>query len=636
MERLWESEMAHLLIVTLGPIQDLIAAARRTRDLWFGSWLLSELSKATAQAMARECGPESLVFPGVSNFSELGPGTGTSVANKIVVRVPDGKDPAAVAKRGGDGMRARLDEIRKEAFAKIRPLHPRHFDQPAAEAQVADLIEFTWVTAPEPGEKGYGGARRRAESLLAARKNTRLWSQVSWGAQVPKSSIDGERESVLHEDLFDGVIKKEISPEDVRKRYGVGPKERLCGVGLLKRHGTHPSKKYGHRFISTGHLAAWPIHYRTKGLDDPPLKEAWGKYLHALEEGGIQLEEQEVVQGPGWRHPIFGPYDGSLLFENRLPELFEEVTDPERRKEGLRTARLALAEFLKKLGVSTPLPYYAILVADGDRMGKAIERQETFEMHQRLSGKLDQFAQSVRSTVEGDYAGELVYSGGDDVLAFVPLHHAVACARKLAADFKEQLAGFPAGEDGQTPTLSAGIGVSHFMDPLRGALRLARKAEGLAKEKRNSLAIIVDKRSGPPVAVSGVWGTLDKRLTDYVIVHREDKVPDGAAYELEELARLLDGVDGEERSNLEKLVRKEAERILRRKQPGHGEETEIDKKVLGSLLADLDEPSDAELGKREESTLKKVANRLIVARLFAQASEQAGEKLTPEEAGGQP
>ena len=45
MERLWRADMAHVLIVTLGPIQDFIAAARRTRDLWFGSWLLSELSK---------------------------------------------------------------------------------------------------------------------------------------------------------------------------------------------------------------------------------------------------------------------------------------------------------------------------------------------------------------------------------------------------------------------------------------------------------------------------------------------------------------------------------------------------------------------------------------------------------------
>lgn len=92
--------MAHVLIVTLGPIQDFIEAARRTRDLWFGSWLLSELSKATARALAEECGIESLVFPGISKLSDLEPASSSLVANKIVVRVPEGKDAAQVAELG--------------------------------------------------------------------------------------------------------------------------------------------------------------------------------------------------------------------------------------------------------------------------------------------------------------------------------------------------------------------------------------------------------------------------------------------------------------------------------------------------------------------------------------------------------
>lgn len=614
--------MAHVLIVTLGPIQDFIAAARRTRDLWFGSWLLSELAKATARAMAEDCGLDALIFPGVSEPEELQVDSSTSAANKIVVRVPSAKDPAAVAKRGEEGMRARLAWLRDQAFEKI---HPRYFDQPTAEAQVDDLIEFVWVSAPERHEDGYAEARGKAESLLAARKNTQLWKQVGWGAQVPKSSIDGERESVLHEDLFDSVGKKDgISPEEVRKRYGVGPTERLCGVGLVKRQGTRVSTRYGHRFLSTGHLAAWPLYYRTKKMDDPALREAWARYVGTLEEGGVRLDEQEIFQGRGWSHPLFGVYDGSLLFESRLPELFEEVLAIEKRQEGLRTARLALAEFLKGLGISTPLPYYAILIADGDRMGQAIERQKTFKMHQKLSSVLDKFAQSVRTKVETDHGGELVYSGGDDVLAFVPLHRAIACARDLAAKFQEQLSGFPVDDQGNTPTLSAGIGVSHFMDPLRGAIELARKAEKLAKKHRNSLAIIVDKRSGPPVEVAGAWGTLDQKLNNYVALHLEDEVPDGAAYELEELARLLVRAEGEEETSLRMLVRNEAKRILRRKQPAHGTQEEMDPTILKGLIADLQDLSVGE-----------VADRLIVARLFAQAAEQAGQ-TAKDWTGGQP
>ena len=621
MERLWRAEMAHVLIVTLGPIQDFIAAARRTRDLWFGSWLLSELSKAAAQAMAEECGIEALVFPGISTREDLDAESLTSVANKIVLRVPDGKEPTAVAKLGKNGMKVRLDRLRDQAFGKISS---RHFERPTAEAQVNDLIEYAWVSARETGLVGYSAARRKAEELLAARKNTRLWSKVPWGLPVPKSSIDGERESVLHEDLFNSVGKEgRLTPEQLRKRYGVGKAERLCGVGLLKRHGTRKTSRHSHHFLSTGHLAAWPIYHRLqKAPPDAGQQHAWNDYLETLEKGGADLDEQRIAQAQGREHlNLFEMYDGSLLFENRLPDLFEDVTDAVRQQEVVREAREALSGFLEKIAVPAPLAYYAILVADGDRMGNAIERQETFEAHRDLSEALDRFARRAQETVETDHGGELIYSGGDDVLAFVPLHRAVDCARDLAASFQKHLANFPIDREGHLPTLSAGIGISHFMDPLRSALNLARKAEASAKEERGSLAVIVDKRSGPPVEVKGRWGGLDKRLDVYVQMHRNDWVPDGAAYELRELARLLDGASEAERESLRELVRKEAERILRRKQPQHGARKELAASVLARLVEDV-----------KTLELNEVADGLIVARLLAQAWEEA----EPTPPGGQP
>ncbi|HEY2738247.1 MAG TPA: type III-B CRISPR-associated protein Cas10/Cmr2, partial [Thermoanaerobaculia bacterium] len=174
---------------------------------------------------------------------------------------------------------------------------------------------------------------------------------------------------------------------------------------------------------------------------------------------------------------------------------------------------------------------------------------------------------------------------------------------------------------------SAGIGISHFMDPLRSALHLARKAEKLAKKERNSLAVIVDKRSGPPVEVSGIWGTLDERLNDYVTLHRADMVPDGAAYELRELGRLLkvpESTSQKDRENLANLVGEEAERILKRKQPEHGAQQKIDPKTLDRLLLDL-----------KAASVPAVADRLIVARLLAQASDEAGEDPNPETGGPQ-
>ena len=40
--------MSYLLQIFVGPVQDFIAATRRTRDLWFRSMMLSEIAKAAA------------------------------------------------------------------------------------------------------------------------------------------------------------------------------------------------------------------------------------------------------------------------------------------------------------------------------------------------------------------------------------------------------------------------------------------------------------------------------------------------------------------------------------------------------------------------------------------------------------
>ena len=51
----------------LGPVQDFIAAARSTRDLWSGSYLLSWLMAAGLKALSSEVGPDAVIFPNLRN-----------------------------------------------------------------------------------------------------------------------------------------------------------------------------------------------------------------------------------------------------------------------------------------------------------------------------------------------------------------------------------------------------------------------------------------------------------------------------------------------------------------------------------------------------------------------------------------
>jgi CRISPR-associated protein Cmr2 len=243
-------------------------------------------------------------------------------------------------------------------------------------------------------------------------------------------------------------------------------------------------------------------------------------------------------------------------------------------------------------------------------MGKVIDAQLTVEDHRRLSEALDDFATKVRDIVEGEEGvgeGALVYAGGDDVLAFVPLHTVLTCARKLADTFKQHMSAFR-DADGRQPTLSAGIAITHYMEPLSDALALARHTERVAKSisGKDALAITVRKRSGFDTLVKGQWGELDERLHRYVGLYLDDAVPDGAAYELRELALRAGDVLPPE------ALASEVERILGRKRTNGAKP--IRKEVLDLLAESF----------KQGAGLRPFADELIVARDLASATRLTG------------
>ncbi len=121
---------AHLLLVTLGPVQDFIAQARRTRDLWYGSHLLSELGRAAARALVD--GGAKLIFPAlqagdpqlVACLAPLRDGTTPpqNIANKLLAEVPEGTDPQQLAKAA---RKAVADYWRDEVAAPVSKAHPK-------------------------------------------------------------------------------------------------------------------------------------------------------------------------------------------------------------------------------------------------------------------------------------------------------------------------------------------------------------------------------------------------------------------------------------------------------------------------------------------------------------------------------
>ena len=519
----------HLLHIHIGPMQTFIAAARRTRDLWFGSWLMSELSKAAARGIAEEDSSTQLIFP--AHGSDLAAGSELGVSNKIAAIVADPQSAAQAAK-------AALDN-RYEALIAATSLQSKLPDTwPLAEKQLHSFLEFYWVSYPLNGD--YANARQYADALLAARKNTRNFQPVNWdGAELQKSSLNGRMETVTPQAPEDEKNKPAQAPKDKKnksaqkqytdmmyEKFRARPGEQLSGVDLLKRLGMVNDNKS--RFPSTSHMAAMPLQAQLQAkADDPAVKEKWDNYIAALTAINSKIDKQEVVYR-NVKLPVIGELDGGLLFQSRLLDFME--------KEETDKPKKALNTFLNSVGISDPNPYYALLVGDGDGMGKAINEMTTADDHRAFSQKLAEFSEAARKFVESK-DGAVVYAGGDDVLALLPLNTAVSTTAALAQKFRKMMNGL---------TFSAGIAIVHHLEPLEDVLELARRAEKEAKayqpekadgskSKKNALAIILNKRSGAPRMVVGQWGEIDQRLTQFATYYGKKELPRGLAYQLRDM-----------------------------------------------------------------------------------------------------
>lgn len=622
------SPKRHVVILSIGPVQEQIQTARRSRDLWFGSKLLSDMGRAVADVLRSRVGVDDvvLIFP-----HEVKAEDGSPVGNKIVARVVG--TPSAVrsllAKAAGatdkllaDSLDDALDAIDGTRGRGPLAVYLNEEDRARAAAQVRDAFHVAWVAVEYDDETEEARAIDEAEKWLAARKNTRTWDPpTAWAlAMRPKSSMDGRLESVIDERFYKAVKSDRKLLNSVR----LHPTERLSGLDLLKRYGgSSPT------FLSTTHVAATPwmmqVHAR------PGVEAAWTALKAAIDELLPSGRGKHIYHRPDrsprhWDSGCFEEAEGQILYPGRLADALEEEAADD---AGIERAQRALRALYQAAG-GAPSPYYAVLQADGDRMGKFISRLTSEAERRTFSEVLLELVEQVRQRVEGpEGRGSLIYSGGDDVLALLPLDTAVETAQALATSFHAKLAEtFPQHGD-HVPTLSAGLAFAHAVDALSGTLTLARQAEASAKEPRNALAITMDRRSGAPTHLRGRWSRagggagIAAAIATLVELHQRGAVSARAGYELAELAHLsrgaITGAPGpdDRRSvtldEMRAIQSAEALRILARKQSSGGEGL-LEVPVREALAQILEQASHD-----DDEPTSWLGRALIISREIAQA-----------------
>jgi CRISPR-associated protein Cmr2 len=138
--------------------------------------------------------------------------------------------------------------------------------------------------------------------------------------------------------------------------------------------------------------------------------------------------------------------------------------------------------------------YYAILLMDGDKMGDLVNSKKDPGEHRDLSETLDRFTGSIRIAEPG----RLIYAGGDDVCAVLPLDTALATAKTIRENYKKIVGG----------TISAALLIVHHKEPLREAIRDSHTIlDSISKEKagRDAFTILLRKRSGGDRDIHFKW-----------------------------------------------------------------------------------------------------------------------------------
>lgn len=293
----------------------------------------------------------------------------------------------------------------------------------------------------------------------------------------------------------------------------------------------------------------------------------------------------------------------ALADAKRLPGLLEAAREAE-DKEAVELVRKTLGAAMGKDEVKLEA-YYALIMMDGDRMGAilsgdeatgtAISYRDSFHpqvrkgfddhakkqpliqqygeqkrpispnRHLAISSALNDFSQTVvRHVVEEDYLGRVIYAGGDDVLAMLPVADLLGCMQRLRHAYSGTLPdderkdwgelrrepdklhcksgfAFLGGRlmrmMGQHASASCGAVIAHHQAPLSAVMRELRAAEKRAKAPkaqggggRNAFSITIIKRSGGALYLTEKWGEPVNLLSDLIRFLRDEDTSRRAVY----------------------------------------------------------------------------------------------------------
>ena len=373
-------------------------------------------------------------------------------------------------------------------------------------------------------------------------------------------------------------------------------------------------KEFKHLLKEGERLCAVCLTKRFYGFKDGVFKKLFG-INPPKQESVVHVAAKDFIENAK-NHSVLSKIiekDIELIYEHEWGESKNKI--PEEKRNVIKELEKETNKDWKKLKgdltkvynqFGRPNKYYAILMMDGDRIGKMlsgdnlpkfeeflhpafkdeIKKQEKNDKlintkrilspshHIAISRAMKDFSLHKVPKIVERHNGFLVYAGGDDVLALFPADKVLDAAYEIQETFKKDF--YEVGNKkvmglGSKASMSAGIVFAHYKWPLYDVLERVRKAEKKAKGEygRDAFCITFIKRSGEILTAGGKWNV--KKYFDDILDflsprdEEEKKLSNRFIYDFMEVVRTFQKENGKWEEPYISMLKSDIKRLLRRR-----------------------------------------------------------------------
>lgn len=577
-----------MVVFSITPVQDFISKARKLRDYWTGSVLLSYLSFVGISVVMKELGSDHVIYP--------------SLHNQFLVDQWLGKE-FNLAKYLTETNES-LNQLNAESSSIAS--FPNKFvficnqnDVDEICSKITQAIQTQWIETSQIVKRYIANSAGIHDSDIAF---SDIWNKAiddywkySWAASnlAKLSELDSIKALLTEQkwkeeyETLDAFKKAFSAKNDVQTARLYGATHSLV-QGVLASSKTKPinihKSQNGEKCPLCGEhevLSNFTLTKNTKASDYNKATQAFWNIIRERtngDDGFSQTGEHErlcavcatkrflsvaLKVSNNKNHLLFKTLAKSESFPSTTEMAAFNQLKNEKSEED-KKAKIQQwhnSEFLEDdlNALSNKDKYYAVLLMDGDKMGDLINGQtidarwkdvlspdlvKRFEntsfcvnspfkeksfiektrtinpaLHAMISDSLNSFARySVQPTVK-QASGRLIYAGGDDVCAILPLSTVLDAANQIRKAYtlsfakidktgsvlienakpKYEKIAMYLGSGAKGISLSGGIIIAHHKQPLKEVLLDAHYVlDKIAKDKsgRNSIALRLKKRSG--------------------------------------------------------------------------------------------------------------------------------------------